>query len=467
MSRAPRILVADDEPGICRLLKSLLSEAGYQVKVFERPVEAIKAIRDEDFDLLVSDVKMPKAGGLDLLRAVRDKSADIPVILITAYSSVDAAVAAMREGATDYVTKPFKNDEMLLVVSRALETRRLKDENVRLKEELASRYAFDRLQGRSAAMQKTFALMRQVAPSDTTVLIQGESGTGKELAARAIHHHSPRKEGPFVAIHCGAIPESLLESELFGHVRGAFTDALKDRTGLLESAEGGTIFLDEIGDMPAALQVKLLRFLQEREIRPVGGLETRKVDVRVIAASHKNLEGEIAAGRFREDLFYRIAVVILTLPPLRQRTEDIELLASQFLKVYSEKAGKTINSFRSDTMKALEQYRWPGNVRELENAVEHAVAMSTGPEILSEGLPSSIFTDLRAERPIVESVASAQSFRDAKLASSDEFERRFLAELMKKAGNNISKAASLAQMDRKHLQELLHKHHLHPKTVTQ
>lgn len=454
------ILVLDDEPGMCRLLKAVLGDAGYRVAAFDKPAEALKAAEKEPFDLVITDVRMPKLNGLDVLKAVKAAAPGTPVVLITAHGTVGSAVDAMRLGADDYLLKPFKNEEIRLVVENILERRRLRDENARLKTELASRYGFGEITGKSPRMREIFRLIGQMARSEVTVLLQGESGTGKELVARAIHFNGPRAGRPFVAVHCGALPEALMESELFGHVKGAFTDAVKDRTGLLESADGGTVFLDEVGDMPSPLQVKLLRFLQDREVRRIGSADSRKIDVRIVAATNKDLRAEVAQGRFREDLFYRLAVVPIHLPALRERKEDIPLLIDQFLVNALRKTGKAGLTFSPQSLRVFHDHQWPGNVRELENAVEHAVALSGDSGFIE---PASLSAGLGASGvPVAKVSWENVVYRQAKREVVDSFERKYLADLLARSGGNLTRAAEAAGMDRKNLYELLKKHDISP-----
>ncbi|MBI4395558.1 MAG: sigma-54-dependent Fis family transcriptional regulator [Elusimicrobia bacterium] len=450
-----RICVIDDEPGMGRLLATVLGDVGYRVSAFQKPADALKTLEQNGFDLVITDIRMPKVNGMDVLKAVKSSAPQTPVILITAFGTLDSAVEALRLGASDYVAKPFKNDEIQVAVENVLEKQRLLRENQRLKTELASRYKFSEIVGRSGKMQDVFRLISQVAQTDATALLLGESGTGKELVARALHFNSPRAGKPFMAIHCGALPETLLESELFGHVRGSFTDALKDRTGLLESAEGGTVFLDEVGEMPPAMQVKLLRFLQEREFRRLGSSAAVKVNVRIVSATHRDLPREVEQGKFREDLYYRLAVVPIHIPPLRDRKEDIPLLTEHFLKKQQERTRRENLSFSPSAMKALLEYRWPGNVRELENAVEHAATLSTESLIGPESLPAALRKAETSPPPLFE---ENKPFRDSKQSVVEYFERHYLAELMKRAKGNVTHAADMADMDRKNLQELLKKH---------
>ena len=368
------------------LLQEHLEAEGHGVVAVREGSQALARLRTESFDLVLTDLKMPNVDGMEVLRAAREGARDVPVILITAVGSIETAIQAIRQGAYDYVTKPFSLDEISLLVGKALENRRLRAENLRLREELEGRYRFENLLGKSPAMQAIFDLIRRVAGGESNVLITGATGTGKELVARAIHFNSPRATGPFVPMNCAAIPEGLLESELFGHVRGAFTGAVAARQGLFLEARGGTLFLDEVGAMPLALQAKVLRAIQEREVRPVGGSEVSPVDLRLVAASNRDLKVMVAASEFREDLYYRLAVIPIHLPPLRERMEDIPLLAEAFLRKSSVAVGRSIRGFSPQAMAQLMAQPWPGNVRELENVVERAVNLCTQGEISAEDL---------------------------------------------------------------------------------
>ena len=376
MKRRNTILVVDDDPAHRTMLRTLLTGWGYSVLEADDGSTAIEKVHERAFDLILMDIRMIKVSGLQALAEIRSLNPAIPVIIMTAYSSVESAVEAMKGGAYDYLTKPLDFDELRIVMERAMEHRMLKEENRLLRESLGSHFDRRNVIGRSPAMERLLETVAQVAPTEATALISGESGTGKEMIAGAIHFNSPRKDGPFVKINCAAITETLLESELFGHEKGAFTGAHRQREGRFRQAHGGSLFLDEISEMSLAMQVKLLRVLQEREITRVGGEEVIKVDVRVIAATNKDLLQEIQSGRFREDLYYRLNVVALTVPPLRERREDIPLLAQHFLKVFSEKNNKMIRGFTPQVMDGLVKYGWPGNVRELMNAVERGVVLS-------------------------------------------------------------------------------------------
>jgi len=387
-SNKARILIVDDEASLRDMLAVLLRREGYEIESADNGQAALEKIADQSFDLIISDIRMPIISGIDLLRQLREQDDETTVIMITAFSSTEEAVEAMKLGAYDYITKPFKNDEIRLVVKNALERRQLQRENRQLKQQLKQRFSFRNLIGDSAAMNKLIALLERVAPSLANVLITGESGTGKELVAQALHLGSERKKHPFVAINCGAIPENLLESELFGHERGAFTGADKKKQGLFESAHLGTLFLDEIGELPMGMQVKLLRVLQEREFRRVGGTSNIPLDVRLIAATNQDLSANIAQGTFREDLYYRLNVVTIELPPLRERRSDIPLLIQNF---YCQKTGRD-DTYQIDksALELLLNYDWPGNVRELENLVERCLVLGDRQLLTVDSLPPQL-----------------------------------------------------------------------------
>jgi two-component system response regulator PilR (NtrC family) len=383
------ILVVDDERSIREFLAICLRRAGHSVHVAENGAQAVKLLEDgEELDLVITDLKMPGAlDGLGVLDEVKQRSPDTQVLVVTAYATAETAIAAMKRGAYDYLTKPFKVDEIAVVVDRALERQALVRANAELREKVQGKYRLASLFGKSPAMQRVFELIRKIAPTRTNVLITGESGTGKELVARALHFEGPRAQKPFVAVNCGAIPETLLESELFGHVKGAFTGAASAKEGLFAAADGGTLFLDEIGELTAPLQVKLLRVLQERKIKPVGDVDEVAVDVRLVAATNRDLEAEVATGAFRQDLFYRLNVIQIHLPALRQRREDLPILVDQFIRRYAGELGRRIQGLTPEAMAALSTYDFPGNVRELENIIERAVTLETSPRIGREALP--------------------------------------------------------------------------------
>ena len=373
-----KILVVDDERSLREVMSIMLKRAGYEVTEASDGEQAICQVGKEIYDLVITDLRMPKADGMDVLKAVKSLSPETVVLVVTAFGTADSAVEAMKQGAYDYLTKPFQVDEVQLIIRNALEKRRLSTENMLLKREFASQSSFAQIVGQSEAMQKVFDVVRKVADSKSNVLICGESGTGKELVARAIHYNSARSAMPFVAVNCSAVPETLLESELFGHMKGSFTGAVANKAGLFEIANGGTIFLDEIGDTTPTIQVKLLRVIQEREFRRVGGNQDIKVDVRVIAATNRDLEKAVADGSFREDLYYRLDVIPIRLPPLRLRAGDIPLLVAHFLEKFAQESGKTAPTLTSEAIHVLLGHEWRGNVRELENLIERVVAFSTG-----------------------------------------------------------------------------------------
>ena len=382
-----KILVVDDENSLRELLSILLQREGYLVEQAVDGAAAFALAQENTYDLIISDIQMPKMTGIELLRQLREEDNDVTVMMITAFSSTEEAVEAMKLGAYDYITKPFKNDEIRLVIKNALEREQLQQENRQLKQQLGQRFSFHNLIGNSPAMSKLIALLERVAPSQVNVLITGESGTGKELVAKALHQNSDRKNQPFVPINCGAIPENLLESELFGHEKGAFTGANRRKEGLFESANNGTLFLDEIGELPMGMQVKLLRVLQEREFRRVGGTNTISLNIRLVAATNQDLSERIKEGSFREDLFYRLNVVSIELPPLRTRPGDIQLLIDRF---YQRLTGKDEYLIQKQALELLLNYDWPGNVRELENLVERCVVLGETEELTVECLPDQI-----------------------------------------------------------------------------
>jgi DNA-binding NtrC family response regulator len=410
-----RILLVDDEPSILSVLTTLLKAEGHDVITSRGGDGAQEIIRKEVYDLMITDIRMSPVDGMQLLKQSRRERSGAAVIMLTAYGSVETAVEAMKEGAFDYVTKPFKVDELLITVKRALEYINIVAENVSLKQQLESRYQFENIVADSPAMRSVCEMIERVAPTDTTVLILGESGTGKELVAKAIHSYSLRKTKTFVPINCAAMPEPLLESELFGHVKGAFTGATSNKEGLFEAANGGTIFLDEIGSMPIALQGKLLRVLQEREIRPVGGNQTSSVDVRVLAATNDNLEEKIKNNEFREDLFYRLSVIPITISPLRERREDILPLVYHIIRSTVGENGSS-PEMDAESQLILERYAWPGNVRELENAVRHAMTFGSDGHITKAELPARI----------VESIGDVDLAGDLAGVGNDEYRGKSL-----------------------------------------
>ena len=438
-----KLLVVDDERSMRELLSIVLRREGYDVTLAENGRAAIDQLERGRFDLLVSDIKMPDMTGVDVLRAAKRIDPDILGIMITAFASADTAIEAMRLGAHDYLSKPFDVDELKMKVRNALEQRLLRQENVLLKRALGSTHQFANIVGRSDKMLAIFKLIEQIARTDSTVLVTGESGTGKEWVARAIHFYSLRRDRPFVALNCGALPETLLESELFGHMKGAFTGASANKKGLIEAAEKGTLFLDEIGEMTPMMQVKLLRVLQERKFRRLGGVEELEGSMRVIAATNQDLNKMIADRKFREDLFYRINVIPIHLPPLRDREEDIPLLAEYFLAKYRDQMGKDIHGLSQETMDLLDAYEWPGNIRELENVIERAVALEKSQTILPESLPEHIAKRV-AKGPAAAGLLPESGFNLEEHVEG--LEKEYITQALVRAGGVQVKAAELLGM---------------------
>ena len=441
---AASILVADDDAVARELLVEVLTREGYRVRAAAGGAEAIRAAESEVFDVALIDLRMPDVDGLAVLARIRALDPAPPVFILTAFAAIETTIEAIRQGAYDYLSKPFRVDEIKLAVRRVLETERLVRENREFRQELRGRYGVERLIGQSPEMVDIYRLVARVAALDTTVLIQGETGTGKELVARAIHYASPRAERPFVAIDCAALPESLFESELFGHERGAFTGAVGSRRGLLETADGSTCFLDEIGELPLGLQAKLLRVLQERVLRRVGGNEPLPVNLRLIAATNRDLRKRVEDGTFREDLYYRLNGVTIAMPPLRERGADIPLLAHDFMQRYAAAAGKPLEGFAPEALALLTGYRWPGNVRELEHAVERAVALARSAVILPEDLPPEI----RAE------TARAPELPAPRM-TLEEVKRWYVSAVLEETGGNKVRAADLLGIDRRTLYRIL------------
>jgi DNA-binding NtrC family response regulator len=453
------ILVIDDEAEIREGLELLLSSEGYAVTSAETGEAGIARLEQEPFDLLLLDVSLPGRSGLDLLRDIRQRDPHLPVVLITAYGSIDMARQAFKSGAQDYITKPWSNDELLAQIASAVEGRRLREENVQLKRALKQRYNFPNIIGKSERILSLLDLVAQVAPSRSTILIVGESGTGKELIAKAIHSASPRADKPFVAVNSGSIPVDLLESQLFGHVKGAFTSAVASKKGLFEVADQGTIFFDEISTIGTETQAKLLRVIQEREFMRLGGTENIKVDVRIVAASNVDLLGLVRDGRFREDLYHRLNVIALKLPPLRERREDVPSLVDHFLRQFSKENNRPLGRFTREAMKLLMDYHWPGNVRELENVVERAVVLSAHEEIDVDLLPEPILTrgmlgDARMQlSELLNSLAKDSNQRTAagQTAPSlfdimEQIERRVIVDMLEQTGWNQTEAAERFQV---------------------
>ena len=434
------ILIVDDERSMREFLGIYLRREGYRIEAAAGGNEAIAAIKARAFDVIITDLRMPDVDGLTILAEAKRTRPDTEVIVVTAFSTTETAIAAMKAGAHDYLTKPFKIDEVGLVVERAMEKRRLSRENVALRDEIKGRYKLDRLLGKSPPMQRVFDILRKVATSRASVLLVGESGTGKELAAHALHELSPRT-GPFVAVNCGAIPETLLESELFGHVRGSFTGATGDKQGLFEAANSGTLLLDEVADLPLAMQVKLLRVLQERKVKPVGGVSEREVDVRIVAATNRDLEAEVEKSSFRQDLYYRLNVIQLRLPPLRERREDLPLLVDHFIRKFSAEHGRNVVGAAPEVMSALMLYHFPGNVRELENMIERAVTLSTSDWVALDAFPNLI--GLQGEQPSPSTVGHLPESGLDLERHLEEYERSILIKALERTGGNRTEAARL------------------------
>jgi DNA-binding NtrC family response regulator len=435
------ICVVDDDREMLSLLKDFLSEQGFAVLIFEDAESALICLRTRSVDLVVSDVKMPRMDGLDFLRQIKLHDESLPVVLVTAFGSVESAIDAVKRGAYDYIVKPFKLAETLLVIERAVEFRRLRAENAILRSEMKREWSLAQIVGKSPQIKMVFDLAKRVSDATANVLITGESGTGKELIAKAVHHLGRRRDHPFVAINCAAIPEDLLESELFGHARGAFTGAIQRKKGLFEEANGGTLFLDEIGDMSISLQAKLLRVLQDRTIRAVGDTESRPIDVRIIAATHRDLKERAKNHTFREDLYYRLSVIPISVPALRDRTEDIPLLAEHFLRKYAAANGRTLSGFTREAMEKLISSRWDGNVRELENVIERAVVLCMGSRIDLRDLPTE-------EMPDVEQVLGTLT---TDFPTVETLERRYIEMVLQKTEGRKDKAASILGINRRTL----------------
>ena len=456
-----RILVVDDEEIVIRSCLRILADGGYQVDAVQDGLEALRKVGEGSYDVLILDIKMPKIDGLEVLKQVKEGHPDIDVIMITGLSDIETAVRSMKLGALDYLPKPFDPDELKRVVARALERRRLLQENVELKSEVSARYRLENIIGASPPMQQVYRLIAKCAPTNSTVLLTGESGTGKELVARAIHYNSLRKDKPFVPVDCNSLSENLLESELFGHVRGAFTGAVAAKRGMFEVARGGTLFLDEIGNISLSTQAKLLRVIQEREFRAVGDTRIQEADVRMIAATNKDLKAMVAEGAFREDLYYRINIFPVRVPPLRERQDDIPALAHHFLGVFSRELDKKVTGFSEGAMNALVTYQWPGNVRELENAVHRAVILTNENVIRRAhvggviGEPSSLDIEVPRTGEELKRVKKA-----ARERSVEDIERLFVLEALKRNDWNVTRSAEETGMQRTNFQALMKKYNI-------
>ena len=430
-----RVMLVDNEEGLCRMMEAVLSDNGYAVTAFTRSFEAAESFQAGQWDLLVTDIKMPGLDGLELLQRVKQKDPAIPVIMVTAYATVEMSIQALRKGAYDMLTKPFEPEELLYRVKNALQHTRLMEENRELREELVGRFNFGNIVGASTALKEVLERVEKLAVRDTSVLITGESGTGKELIAQAIHYNSPRKEKKFVAINCGALPASLLESELFGYRKGAFTGAAENRRGLLETADGGTLFLDEVGNLPMTVQKTLLRFLQEQEFHRLGDPNPTKVDVRLLSATNTDMKQAVKAGEFRDDLYYRLNVVNIHLPPLRERRDDIALLAAHFISLQNSKFGTHIKGLEHDAMEAAADFSWPGNIRQLKNVVEACIAMESNdyipPPVLSQ------FIEVTSAEGASEALGDEGEYSKALM----RFETEYLIGLLRKNQGNVEAAA--------------------------
>jgi len=439
------VLIVEDDTKLRHALKEIMTREGYAVDATESGDTAVSMIKDTVYDLVITDLKLPGIDGMDVLRSVQKLARDTSVIIITAYATVDTAVEAMKEGAEDYIAKPFNLEEIRLVVRKVLDKKALVDDNRFLRNQLKKKYSFGNLVGNSEAMVEVYKTIEKIKDSRATILILGETGTGKELVARAIHFNSIRSEKPFLPVNCAALAETLLESELFGYVKGAFTGAVRDKQGVFEVAHGGTVFLDEIGDISPRLQQILLRVLENGEIQPVGSTVRRKVDVRVVAATNRDLGNMVKQGTFRADLYYRLNVISLELPPLRMRTEDIAMLAGHFLRKYAAENEKAINDMSRDALQLLERYTWPGNVRELENVVERATLLETSREITPESLPENIRNAPQA--PPVNP--------DEDLQTLEEVGRTYIETVLKKTGGNKARASEILGINRTSLWRMI------------
>lgn len=447
-----KILIIDDEKSILDLLSVVFKKEGYIVETSLSAKTALELIDKEEFDLILTDIKLPQMSGMKILKYAKEKYPAMPVVMITAYGTIKQAIEALKMGAMDYIVKPFNMEELKIIVAQGLENRRMKQENVLLKKDLEEKYGMNNMVGKSKKMLEIYNLIEKIAVTDSTVLISGESGTGKEIAARAIHFHSRRRERPFVSINCGALPENLLESELFGHVKGSFTGAIVNKKGMFETAEKGTLFLDEVGEMSPWTQVKLLRTLQDRKVRRVGGTEEFPIDVRIIGATNQDLKKRIEEGKFREDLFYRLNVISLELPPLRNRKEDIPLLVSHFLSKYCDKMGRDMKRMAPRVMKVFESYSWPGNVRELENAIERIIAIEERETITESSLPEELISPQREQDRSYE----VKPGFDLNV-TLDDISRNFVQQALRRTNGNLKETATLLGINYRSLRYLIEK----------
>jgi two-component system, NtrC family, response regulator PilR len=450
----PRVLVVDDEQSMRDLLAIMLRQTGFEVSVADGGETAVERLKTETFDLVVTDLRMRKLDGLAVLKAAKEHSPRTVVLVVTAYASTETAVEAMKLGAYDYITKPFKLDELKVTVANALERRRLQEENLALKRQLHRERGFENFVGRSPKILDVFETIRKTADSGSTVMITGESGTGKELVAQALHWESDRRNGPFVSVNCGAVPETLMESELFGHIKGAFTGAVANSEGLFAAADSGTLFLDEITEIPQTIQVKLLRAIQERQIRRVGDTKDVKIDVRLIAASNRDLGRALTDGLLREDLFYRLNVIPIHLPPLRDRREDIPLLVAYFIKKLSRSVGRNVGGVAPEAMATLEQYHWPGNIRELENVVERAIVLGSGEVLEADALPPTLRQPRDRQDVLLELPAAGIDLE----AALDRIEHRYMQLALERVGGVQTRAAELLRVSFRQFRYKLQKH---------
>ncbi len=460
MSIEELILIIDDEVGMRKYLQRLFVDNGYRVVSASNGEQGLEELSRSAPDLVLVDLKMPKVDGIEFLKEAKKKSPTLPIIIMTAYGSMESAIEAMKLGAYDYINKPFDMDEILLAVNKALEKKRLEEENIILHKELEKRYTFQDMVSKSPQMHRVFDLIKKVSSTKSNVLIIGETGTGKELIARAIHNLSNRRDKPFIPVDCASLTESLLENELFGHIKGAFTGAISDKKGLLEAANGGTVFLDEIGHISLNIQTKLLRVLQDEKIKRVGDTVFRKVDIRLISATNEDLESLVREKKFREDLYYRINVVPIFIPPLRERKEDIPLLVEHFINKYNYLEKKNLQGVSRDALNILMSYDWPGNIRELENFIQRAVVLGVGPIILPNDLPAITVTPRAAERR--DFPTRTVNFRQARRRAIEVFEKRFFIEALKRNMGNVSRTAKEIGLDRRSLQRKFKYYKINP-----
>jgi DNA-binding NtrC family response regulator len=452
-----KILIIDDEAEMLDNCRRILKRSGYDCLLLQESENFAQVLKEEPPDLILTDLRMPKKDGMSVLKEAKAIDPDIVVILFTAYGTIKSALEACRLGAFDYIQKPFSAEQLRIAVNRGIKQKRLSDENRYLRSQLKEAYGFTRIIGKSASLQEVLKLVKKVSRTEANILIQGDSGTGKELVARSIHANSDRYNRPFVPVDCASLPENLLESELFGHEKGAFTDAHVTRPGIFEFADGGTLFLDEIGELSITLQSKLLRTLQEHQVRRVGGRRLLNVDVRIITATNQNLENAIEEGRFREDLFYRINVIVIPLPSLKERKDDVPLLANHYLRHFSKSSKNEVNGISREAMELMERYPWPGNVRELQNVMERAVSLTDSNIIVPQDLPEQIRL---VKDPDAFKSPAGSNYKKAKKDWMDSFEKRYLSDLLKRHNGNITKASREAQVNRKTIHRLLKRHRL-------